>query len=132
MDSTSIDGDGTATTVVASANTSTATFIGKGTSIFAANGSDGTTVNNYRTIIALGISTNGRSKNTGIGFQCSGTASFYDKRAILINTDGGTSLRTFQNIRAKDLQPYSCSIGNREDWEELSEVEKLENNGALT
>ena len=30
----------------------------------------------------------------------------------------------------------SCAVdgrcGNREDWEELSEVEKLENNGALT
>ena len=25
-----------------------------------------------------------------------------------------------------------AGAGNREDWEELSEVEKLENNGALT
>lgn len=27
---------------------------------------------------------------------------------------------------------YLRRCGNREDWEELSEVEKLENNGALT
>ena len=32
-------------------------------------------------------------------------------------------------IRCND---YLRRCGNREDWEELSEVEKLENNGALT
>ena len=36
-------------------------------------------------------------------------------------------------IESKTVHDFKfCSCGNREDWEELSEAEKVENNGALT